>query len=150
MIIKEEKRDLFTVDENEYYYVQCISADYAMGAGIAVEFNKRFDIKNIMREKPDNVITSPNNTCLLVNDKVFNLVTKNKYFGKPTYDSLKKALMSMKILMLNNPDKIKTNKVAMPRIGCGLDKLDWDKVKPIIEEVFGDTNIEILVCNLDK
>jgi O-acetyl-ADP-ribose deacetylase (regulator of RNase III) len=148
MIIKEEKRDLFSVDENEYYYAQCISADYAMGAGIAVEFNKRFDIKNIMREKPENVVASPNNTCLLVNDKVFNLVTKNRHFEKPTYNSLRKALMSMKILMLNHPELMKTNKVAMPRIGCGLDRLDWDKVKPIIEEVFGDTNIEILVCSL--
>ena len=148
MIIKEEKRDLFSVDENEYYFVQCISADYAMGAGIAVEFNKRFDIKNVMREKPENVMSSPNNNCLLVNDKVFNLVTKDKYFQKPTYDSLKKALINMKILMLNHPELMKTNKVAMPRIGCGLDKLDWDKVKLIIEEVFGDTNIEILVCNL--
>ena len=148
MIIKEEKRDLFSVDDNEYYFVQCISADYAMGAGIAVEFNKRFDIKNVMREKPENVISSPNNNCLLVNDKVFNLVTKDKYFQKPTYDSLKKALMNMKILMLNHPELMKTNKVAMPRIGCGLDKLNWNKVKPIIEEVFGDTNIEILVCNL--
>ena len=148
MIIKEEKRDLFSVDDNEYYFVQCISADYAMGAGIAVEFNKRFDIKNVMRKKPENVISSPNNNCLLVNDKVFTLVTKDKYFHKPTYDSLKKALINMKILMLNHPELMKTNKVAMPRIGCGLDKLDWDKVKPIIEEVFGDTNIEILVCNL--
>lgn len=148
MIIKEEKRDLFSVDDNEYYFVQCISADYAMGAGIAVEFNKRFDIKNVMREKPENVISSSNNNCLLVNDKVFNLVTKDKYFQKPTYDSLKKALINMKILMLNHPKLMKTNKVAMPRIGCGLDKLDWDKVKPMIEEIFGDTNIEILVCNL--
>lgn len=148
MIIKEEKRDLFSVDDNEYYFVQCISADYAMGAGIAVEFNKRFDIKNIMREKPENVISSPNDKCLLVNDKVFNLITKDKYFQKSTYDSLKKALINMKILMLNHPELMKTNKVAMSRIGCGLDKLNWDKVKPMIEEIFGDTNIEILVCNL--
>lgn len=37
-------------------------------------------------------------------------------------------------------------KLAMPRIGCGLDKLEWSKVKAIIEEVFADTDVEILVC----
>lgn len=37
-------------------------------------------------------------------------------------------------------------KLAMPRIGCGLDRLQWVKVKEIIEEVFANTNVEILVC----
>lgn len=36
--------------------------------------------------------------------------------------------------------------IAKPKIGCGLDKLEWSKVKAIIEEVFADTDIEILVC----
>ena len=34
----------------------------------------------------------------------------------------------------------------MPIIGCGLDKLQWDKVSKIIKEIFEDTDIEILVC----
>ena len=38
------------------------------------------------------------------------------------------------------------NKIAMPMIGCGLDKLNWDKVSQIIKETFKDTDIEILVC----
>ena len=31
---------------------------------------------------------------------------------------------------------------------CGLDKLEWDKVKDVIEDVFENTNIEILICIL--
>ena len=38
--------------------------------------------------------------------------------------------------------------IAMPKIGCGLDKLEWSKVKAIIEEVFAGTDIEILICYL--
>ena len=34
MILKEEQKDLFTVPKN-YTLVQCVSADFAMGAGIA-------------------------------------------------------------------------------------------------------------------
>ena len=45
MIYKEEYRDLFTVPE-DYYLAHCISADFGMGKGIVVEFNKQFDMKN--------------------------------------------------------------------------------------------------------
>ena len=42
--INEVKKDLFSVSE-EYYLAHCISADFGMGKGIVVEFNKRFDMK---------------------------------------------------------------------------------------------------------
>jgi len=36
----------------------------------------------------------------------------------------------------------------MSKIGCGLDKLSWNKVEEIIKRTFDDTEIEILVCDL--
>ena len=44
MILKEEKRNLFEVDD-KYYLAHCISEDCAMGAGIAVDFNKNIHFK---------------------------------------------------------------------------------------------------------
>ena len=44
MIYREEIQDLFSVP-NDYYLAHCISADFGMGKGIVVEFNKRFDMK---------------------------------------------------------------------------------------------------------
>ena len=38
-------------------------------------------------------------------------------------------------------------RIAMPKIGCGLDQLNWQDVEGIIREVFADTDIEILVCD---
>ena len=35
---------------------------------------------------------------------------------------------------------------AMPLIGCGLDRLHWGKVSEMIQVIFKDTDIEILVC----
>ena len=35
----------------------------------------------------------------------------------------------------------------MPRIGCGLDGLQWNKVRDILLEVFADVPIEIIVYN---
>ena len=48
MEFREEKRDLFSVP-NDYYLAHCISADFAMGKGIVVEFNRRFDMKNQLK-----------------------------------------------------------------------------------------------------
>lgn len=50
MIYKEENRDLFVVPE-DYYLAHCISADFGMGKGIVVEFNKRFDMKRRLQAK---------------------------------------------------------------------------------------------------
>lgn len=38
-------------------------------------------------------------------------------------------------------------KLAIPRIGCGLDGLIWDKVKAQIHEIFDGEPIEIVVYN---
>lgn len=137
MIIKEEKRNLFTVD-NKYYLAHCISADAKMGAGIAIQFvNKYPNLKHLKQSK--NHISQ----CILI-DKVFNLITKEKYYEKPTYNSLEESLYNMKVLCNNNNIKY----IAMPKIGCGLDQLEWIKVKEIIYKVFIDTDIEILICYL--
>ena len=50
MIYKEEIRDLFSVPE-DYYLAHCISADFGMGKGIVVEFNNRFNMKQILQMK---------------------------------------------------------------------------------------------------
>lgn len=145
MIYKEEIRDLFSVPE-DYYLAHCISADFRMGAGIAVEFNKRFDMRRKLKEEvPDywEYMQTYNlqGECILI-DRVLNLITKEKYYHKPTYKSMKQALNMMKIVC----DANNINKVAMPLLGCGLDRLQWDKVSKFIKEVFKDTDIEILVC----
>ena len=36
-------------------------------------------------------------------------------------------------------------KLAMPKIGCGLDRLQWSKVRENIKEAFKDIDIEIVV-----
>lgn len=145
MIYKEEIRDLFTVP-NDYYLAHCISADYALGAGIAVEFNKHFDMRRKLHENAPDYweymkLYNLRVECILI-ERVLNLVTKEKYFHKPTYKSMKQALDMMKMVCKAN----NITKVAMPIIGCGLDRLQWDKVSKIIKDIFEDTDIEILVC----
>lgn len=49
MTINEEKGNLFDLPE-EYALAHCISEDCALGAGIAVEFQRRFKIRDILKE----------------------------------------------------------------------------------------------------
>lgn len=145
MTIREEQRDLFTVP-TDYILVHCISADLAMGAGIAKEFARRGVKAQLQRDYQDIEVGD----CL-VSDTTgwraeLNLVTKEKYWQKPTYGTMRMALEDTKSLYEEIMSYIETVKLAMPRIGCGLDKLEWSKVKTIIEEVFADTDVEILVC----
>lgn len=38
--------------------------------------------------------------------------------------------------------------IAMPRIGCGLDGLVWDRVREILTDVYKDTDIKISVYSI--
>lgn len=145
MIYKEEVRDLFSVAD-EYCLAHCISADFGMGRGIAVEFNTRYDMKATLQRKYPGYLSAWQNSrasfdCI-PEGRVFNLVTKERYFHKPTYASLAGAVS----LMRDCAVKQGVEKIAMPLIGCGLDRLQWVKVSEIIQEIFADTGVEILVC----
>lgn len=146
MQYREEVRDLFSVSD-DYYLVHCISADFGMCKGIVVEFNKRFDMKNKLQSKYPNFVNDYHHCkwsgMVLIEGRVINLVTKERYWQKPTYETMREAL---NIARLRLPDDCK--KIAMPVIGCGLDRLQWDKVSEIIKEVFTDTDVEILVCKM--
>ena len=135
--------DIF--NHKDCYYAHCISRDYALGAGIAVEFDKRYDMRNrllkLAEEKPETL----NEKCIEV-ENVFNLITKAKCWQKPSYESLEEALLEMREKISENRN---IKKLVMPKIGCGLDRLSWDKVEPMIQEIFKGLDIEIIVCYLE-
>lgn len=145
MTITEIKGNLFEVPQG-YYLAHCISGDYALGAGIAKTFDEVYDMRFKLHKFypiPDGEKYANVGKALLV-DNVFNLVTKARCFHKPTYDSLYETLVDMR----EQCEQFDITKLAMPRIAAGLDRLDWEKVKDVIEDVFGDTDIEILICVL--
>ena len=143
MIFKEIKGDLFESDD-KYTLVHCISADCDMGKGIA----KTFDSKMPQMKKLLKSTIRENNmkgyfAILYLDDirNVINLITKERYWHKPSYSSLKASLLSAKKIAIRYDIKY----LAMPVIGCGLDRLQWSKVSAMIKEIFADTDIEIVV-----
>ena len=142
MYILERRGDVFSAEDEGVFFAHCISADFALGAGIAVEFNRRFDMRNKLRKRFPN--GAPSNSCCIKIDNVLNLVTKKQYWEKPTEQSLGISLMAMAKLCRHHGVK----NIAMPRIGCGIDGLQWERVREIISKVFANDDISITVFYL--
>ena len=74
-------------------------------------------------------------------DTFFYLVTKKRYFDLPTYSDLESSLLCMREFCLAK----RVKNIALPKIGCGLDRLQWSQVSAILNRVFKHTDIEITV-----
>ncbi|XP_060087492.1 ADP-ribose glycohydrolase OARD1 isoform X2 [Heteronotia binoei] len=139
--IRYVKGDLFTSPGTDSL-AHCISEDCHMSAGIAAIFKKKFGgVQELLSQRKT---TGEVAVLKRENRYVYYLITKSKYFHKPTYDNLRNSLEAMKIHCLKNG----VTCISMPKIGCGLDRLDWNKVSLMLEEVFEDTNIKITVYTL--
>lgn len=143
MTFLEQRGDLFDNDILEKYALcHCISSDFALGAGIAKAFAQMGVKKQLCEENQRS--WAGRGYCLMTKTNgvvVGNLVTKERYFHKPTLETLRQALEDFREQII----KINVNKIAMPKIGCGLDRLDWADVRNVIREVFEATDFEIIV-----
>ncbi|MBD5113351.1 MAG: macro domain-containing protein [Ruminococcaceae bacterium] len=143
MTFSEIQGDLFT--RTDCALCHCISSDFALGAGIAKKF-AQMGVKKQLRES----FTSEwqgSGYCLVTETNgvvVGNLVTKQRYFHKPTLETLRQALEDFREHAL----QYGLRKIAMPKIGCGLDKLQWEDVREIIQDVLKDTDFEVFVYYL--
>lgn len=139
MSFTEQNCDLFALPES-IPLAHCVAQDFHMGAGIALIFLRKFGSKKELRARN---IQTGEATCLNHNGRfIYYLVTKAESLGKPTYSSLESSLISMfKHLNENN-----ITTIAMPKIGCGLDGLNWEVVKDLIKKHQGSVNV--VVCFL--
>ena len=139
MRVQHLRGDIFQMASNGNM-AQCLSADLKMVRGIAPKFRHYFPV----------LATIPAGTAKVgqtvrvrtPNQYIFNLITKEKYHDKPTYKTMEDALKDLRGQMLI----LRQKSVYIPRIGCGLDHLEWHKVERLIEDVFVNTDIDIFVC----
>lgn len=145
MNLKIVEQDLFLVDK-KYSLGHCVSYDCKMGKGIALTFRKRYPEMPMLIIKYLN-ITKTQYPCAISykidDDKyIFNLITKEFYYNKPSYNSLRKSLIDLR----NKTRTLNVKYLAIPKLGCGLDMLSWKRVSRIIRDVFKDDDIDIIVC----
>jgi O-acetyl-ADP-ribose deacetylase (regulator of RNase III) len=138
----EEKGDIFDLDCS-YALAHCVGKDFSMGKGIAIEFEKKFGMKDWLIKQ-----NKPIGCALLLRTKdhnIFYLITKEfSKRSKPTYKSIENTIIDM----FEQALKYEIYKIAMPKIGCGLDRKNWEKVKSIILK-HKPPQIEIIVKYLD-
>lgn len=135
-MIREIKGDLFE-NTQDRTPVHCIASDHRMGAGIAVPMAKRYNLRPPM----DRAGKLPWPSCLYING-VMNMVTKEKSRDQPTYVDFARALRDLRNICRENG----ITKLVMPRIGCGLDRLDWDTVRQMVAKELKE--FDVLVCTL--
>lgn len=161
---KEHIGDLFENIKNNkpkegIMYAQCISNDLAMGAGIAVKFNQYFNTKKQIHKQKNyfiktkiqpNQLFSYKEDCIF-SEPVFCLITKERFWHKPTLESFTNAINNFIIKVKQEQLKRPIKEIRCPLLGCGLDKLKWQDVKPILEtaaEKLEENNIDMVVYKL--
>ena len=95
-----------------------------------------------MRSKIANSGLSLHHPTVVKTGRIFNLITKSRSGGKPTLNALHQTIIMMRDIAIQEDIK----QIAMPKIGCGLDRLQWGNVREILKSEFVNTDIEIYIC----
>lgn len=139
VVIQYKKGNLFTSPEA---LAHCVSSDFHMSAGIASVFRNRFGGQSELLEKGYQV----GHTAKLEREGrlIFYLVTKWRYYHKPTYQTLEWSLVELAKWC----EVLNISHLSIPKLGCGLDGLKWDKVENLITRVFEGLEVTITVYSL--
>jgi hypothetical protein len=132
--------DLFTSPDPALAH--CVSADFHMSAGIAARFQERFGHRTYLQTVPSaigDVVAVPAGPLV-----IFYLVTKARYYHRPTYGALWTTLSALRRQCV----LLGIRRVSVPRLGCGLDHLEWSKVRALIRRIFHGDEVEVTVYHL--
>ena len=125
----------------------CISADTQISKGFAQFLSER--VPQLRR------------TCrraILLKDQVFrfcnsssrriieNLVRPEEYLDKPDLQTLTTSLQNMQAHATMHG----VLTIAIPKIGCGLDQMNWQELVKLLRNIFAFSDIQIAVYSLDE
>lgn len=138
--INQVNEDLFSSYFDETFsLVHCVSKDFVMSEGIAIQFKNIYGkVDELMAQ---NKLVGELAFLKFNGQYIIYLITKLKYNIRPTYESLFNTLKYLKKFCCSHNIK----KLAMPKIACGLDQLDWNIVFNMLKYVYDDTTIDITV-----
>ena len=77
---------------------------------------------------------------------IYNLVTKERFCDKPNLSTLSKTLEANKIHAGTN--SIST--IAIPKLGCGLDQMNWQEVVKLLRDIFAYAALQVVVYTLEE
>ena len=75
---------------------------------------------------------------------IYNLVTEERFCDKPVLSTLSRTLEAMKIHASTNG----VSTIAKPKLGCGLDQMNWEEVVKLLRDIFDYADVQIEVYTL--
>lgn len=138
MKITELEINIMAVPQG-YYLAQGISRDLNFKVGLPALFEKTYNLKEKLAANYDEEIEIGE---VYLIDNVYSLVVKDSSYDRPDRDVLMDALVELRDQM----EEDMVTKLAIPKLCCGRNGLEWDDVKAMISFVFGDSDVQILVC----
>jgi len=109
----------------------CVAADFHMSGGIALTFKEVYGNVDKLTAQKKQV---GENALLRSDRRIYYMVTKSRTVDKPTYQALERCLDNLFSDCMKNGSK----RIAMPKIGCGIDGLEWGIVSAMISDKFID------------
>lgn len=131
VFVRELKEDLLSMPV--YYNIaHCIPADFTFYGATAKRIDEMYNLANVLQHDYLDWEVRPDvgDVCYLKN--VFTLFATKKKHALPSMEDLRKcvAILAQQCIDLG------IMYLAMPRIGCGHNKLEWAEVKDMICEEF--------------
>lgn len=144
MSVEYRTGDIFTSDAQALAH-GC-NCQGVMGAGIATQFKARYpEMYWLYRAQCTKGVFTPGYYYAFKADNgklILNLATQD-YPGKHArYEWIESSLRAV----LKDFPELKS--IALPRIGCGIGGLTWERVKAIIETIGNETEINLIVYSL--
>ena len=126
---QEVKGDLLSAP-SYYFIAHCIPADLTFWGETAKRINS-FKHMRTRIEKEDLWYEANVGDCIVI-DNFFNLIATPQKYCRPSLEDLRICVNIMSEYCIENNIQY----LAMPHIGCGHNKLNWDEVKDMIIETF--------------
>ena len=77
---------------------------------------------------------------------IYNLVTKERFCDKPNLSTLSKTIEAMKV----HASTSGVSTIAIPKIGCGLDQMNWQELVKLLRVSFAYVDIQTVVYTLEE
>jgi O-acetyl-ADP-ribose deacetylase (regulator of RNase III) len=137
--------DMFTSDAPAQ--AQGVNVDGLMGAGIAPIFKRKHPamFEEYARLCAEGVLL-PGEVHAWVSPEItiFNVASQDRPGANARIEWLESSMSEA----LAQAEQMGFDRIAMPRIGCGIGGLDWADVEPLLERLAGEQTCDIEVWTL--
>ena len=131
VFVRELKEDLLAMPV--YYNIaHCIPADFTVYGVTAKRIDEMYDLVNLLKRDYLDWEVQPAVGDVNYLKNLFTLFATPKKYARPSMEDLRKCIANLAQECVD----LGIMYLAMPRIGCGHNKLNWDEVKDMICEEF--------------